>query len=131
MAKKFTYKGRTLEELQAMKLEDLMGLLPSRQRRTLTRGLDARRKKFYQKVKKAKAGDTSVKLRTHARDMVILPDMIDLTVEVYNGKEWSKVIIKPEMVGHYLGEFAMTRKKVSHGMPGMGATKSSLYVPLK
>lgn len=131
MAKKFMYKGKTLEELQAMKTEDFIRLLSSRQRRTLKRGLDARRKKFYQKVKRVKAGDTNMKLRTHARDVVITPDMVDLTIEVYNGKEWSKVTVKPEMIGHYLGEFALTRKKVTHGMPGMGATKSSLYVPLK
>lgn len=131
MARKFTYRGKTLEELQAMKTEDFIKLLPSRQRRSITRGFDPRRKKLYLKIKKIKESGGNLKLRTHARDVIILPEMVDLTIEVYNGKEWQRVSIKPEMIGHYLGEFVLTRRKVSHGMPGMGATRSSLYIPLK
>jgi small subunit ribosomal protein S19 len=131
MARKFMYRGKTLEELQAMKIEDFVKLLPARQRRSMNRGFDPRRKKFYQKVKKAKESGNNIKLRTHARDVIITPQMVNLTIEVYNGKEWHAVTIKPEMIGHYLGEFVLTRRKVSHGMPGMGATRSSLYVPLK
>ncbi|MEM2576477.1 MAG: ribosomal protein S19 family protein, partial [Candidatus Bathyarchaeia archaeon] len=41
------------------------------------------------------------------------------------------VEIKPEMIGHYLGEFAITNKRVVHGAPGIGASRSSMYVPLK
>ncbi len=130
MAKKFAYKGRSLEELQAMPPEELAKILPSRQRRDMRRGFNPYQKKFLARVKKAKNGE-NVKLRTHTRNLIILPEMVDLTVEVYNGKEWQALQIKPEMIGHYLGEFALTRKKVSHGMPGMGATRSSLYVPLK
>jgi small subunit ribosomal protein S19 len=57
--------------------------------------------------------------------------MLDLTIHVYNGKEFVPVKIKPEMLGHYLGEFSLTRGKTKHGLPGIGATKSSLYIPLK
>ncbi len=132
MAKKvFTYKGNSLEELQAMQTEDLIELLPARQRRSFKRGLDPRRKKLYQKIKKANESEKPIKLRTHARDLIILPDLVGLTIEVYTGKEWRSVDVKPEMIGHYLGEFAQSRGKVSHGMPGMGATRSSLYIPLK
>ncbi len=130
MAKKFTYKGKSVEELQSMPQDELMKILPARQRRDLRRGFNPYQKKFLARVKKAKNGE-NVKLRTHCRNLIILPEMIALTIEVYTGKEWQAVEIKPEMVGHYLGEFALTRRKVSHGMPGMGATRSSLYVPLK
>lgn len=72
-----------------------------------------------------------VVVRTHCRDMVILPEMIDLTIAVHNGKDFVRVKIIPQMIGHVLGEFATTNKRVNHGSPGIGATKSSAYVPLK
>jgi small subunit ribosomal protein S19 len=52
-------------------------------------------------------------------------------VAIYNGKEFKEVEIKPEMIGHYLGEFAMTRRSVTHSGPGVGATRSSKFLPLK
>ncbi len=70
-------------------------------------------------------------IKTHCRDMVILPEMVGLTLLVHNGKEFASVEVKPEMIGHYLGEFAITNKKVLHGTPGIGASRSSMYVPLK
>lgn len=130
MAREFTYRGKTLEELQKMRIEDFVKLLPARQRRSMTRGLNHTQKKFLQKLRKAEKGD-DFKLRTHCRDIMVLPEMVEHTIEVYNGKDWHKVLIQPEMIGHFLGEFAPTRNKVSHGMPGMGATRSSLYIPLK
>ncbi len=128
--KEFRYRGYTLEELQKMSIDELIELLPARQRRSLKRGLTPLQKKLMEKVKKALNGE-KVKLRTHARDMIILPNMVGLTFEVHNGKDWTRVEVKPEMIGHYLGEFSLTRKRVQHGSPGMGATRSSMYVPLK
>ena len=128
--KKFTYRGYSIEETKQMPLEEFITLLPARQRRSLTRGLSPVQKKLMAKIEKAKNGQ-KVKLRTHARDTVIVPDMVGLTIEIHNGHEFKKVTIMPEMLGHYLGEYAPTRKTVIHGSPGMGATKSSLYVPLK
>jgi small subunit ribosomal protein S19 len=130
MPKKFLYRGYELEELQKMSVSEFSKLLPARQRRTLNRGLTPRQKKLLEKIKRVKRGE-KVLLKTHCRDMVILPEMVGLTIMVHNGKEFQRVEIKPEMIGHYLGEFALTRKRVTHGAPGMGATKSSLYVPLK
>ncbi len=72
-----------------------------------------------------------VVVKTHVRDMVILPEMVGVTVLVHNGKEFIPVEIKPEMIGHYLGEFAISNKPVKHGTPGIGASRSSMYVPLK
>ena len=63
--------------------------------------------------------------------MIILPDMVDITINIHNGKEFTPISIKPEMIGHYLGEYAITNKRVQHGAPGVGASRSSLYVPLK
>jgi small subunit ribosomal protein S19 len=79
----------------------------------------------------ARDGKLKGQLKTHIRDMIILPDMIGLTVLVHNGKEFVSYTIRPEMVGHYLGEYAITNKRVQHGAPGVGSSRSSLYVPLK
>ena len=131
MAKKiFTYRGFKLDEIKKMKTEEFANLLPSRQRRSLLRGPSDKQAKFLAKIAKAKAGE-KVKLHTHCRDVIITPDMLDLTIHVYNGKEFVRVNIMPEMLGHYLAEFTLTRTRVRHGMPGIGATKSSLYIPLK
>ena len=135
MPKKFTFRGYTLEELQKLSLDDFAGLLPSHQRRSLLRGLQPRYKKLLERVRvvrgqKEKAG-REVVIRTHCRDMIILPEMVGLKFGVHNGKEFIVVEIKPEMIGHRLGEFSLTRQRVKHGTPGIGATRSSLYVPLK
>jgi small subunit ribosomal protein S19 len=134
MPKKFTYRGYTLEELQKLSLEEFAKLLPSKQRRSLIRlfikGTSPKHKKLLEKIRKAKEGKDKV-IRTHLRDMVILPEMVGMKFGVHNGKEFVVVEIVPEMIGHRLGEFSQTRKKVVHGAPGIGATRSSLYVPLK
>jgi len=135
MPKKFTFRGYTIEELKKLSLDDFAGLLPSRQRRSLLRGLQPRYKKLLEQVRAAREqqekGGKEAIIRTHCRDMIILPEMVDLKFGVHNGKEFVVVEIKPEMIGHRLGEFSLTRKKVTHGTPGLGATRSSLYVPLK
>jgi len=130
VAKVFQYRGYSLEELQRMPTGEVIELLPSRPRRTLRRGMTQTQKKLLKKIKKAREGGR-INLRTHCRDMIVLPEMVDLTLEVYSGKEFLRVPIQPEMIGHHLGEFSPSRRKVSHGSPGMGATRSSLYIPLK
>jgi len=131
MVKEFKYRGITVEELQNMSLENLFGLLPSRARRSLTRGITDNKRKLLEETKLAKAGKLKTPIKTHLRDVIILPYMTGLTIHVFSGKEFRPVEIKPEMVGHYLGEFAITNKRVIHGAPGVGASRSSLYVPLK
>ncbi len=131
MVKKiFKYRGHTLEEVQNMPLDEFAQLLPARQRRTIQRQMPTQHKKLLQKIKKLKTG-ANIRIKTHCRDMFILPEMVGIIIEVHSGKEFKKVDITPEMIGHYLGEFALTRKRVTHGSPGMGATRSSLYIPLK
>ena len=134
MPKAFTFRGLTVEELGKLPMDEFAKLLPSRQRRSLLRGLPPRHKKLLEKLRRAhraiKKGK-KVTVRTHDRDMVILPEMVEIPVAIHNGKEFIPVEIRPEMIGHYLGEYAPTGKKVMHGNPGIGATKSSAYVPLK
>jgi small subunit ribosomal protein S19 len=122
----FTYRGNSVADLKKMDLNQLAALFPSRQRRKIKRGFTEEEQKIMEAVK---AGDK--KIRTHIRDMIILPDMIGVTFEIHTGKEWKPVDVMPEMIGHYIGEFALTRKPVNHGSAGIGATRGSKYVPLK
>jgi len=134
MPKEFAYRGHTLEEVQGMSMDEFIRLLPSRQRRSLQRGLTPEQRIFLENIRKAKeALKTGAKIvvKTHARDMIILPEMVGTRILVHNGKEFVAVDVAPEMIGHYLGEFAVTNKPVKHGTPGIGASRSSMYVPLK
>jgi len=134
MPKEFTYRGHTVDELQSMSMDEFILLLPSRQRRSLQRGLTREQRILLENIRRArkvlKEGQKTV-VKTHARDMVIFPEMVDVTVLVHSGKEFTTVEINPEMIGHYLGEFAITNRPVKHGSPGIGASRSSMYVPLK
>jgi len=127
MARIFKYKGKTLEELKSMSLEEFSKLLTSRSRRSLLRGLTERQKKLLGQIRK----EPEKFHRTQERDMVILPEMIDIKFGIYNGKEYKTVIVEPEMLGHRLGEFALTRQRVLHSAPGAGATRGSKHIPLK
>lgn len=134
MPREFTYRGYALTELQRMSMDDFICLLPSRQRRSLKRGLTQDQRKLLERLRQARReaeGSEITGLKTHRRDMVVLPEMVGLTIRVYNGKEFKPVAITEQMIGHYLGEFAITNKKVVHGTPGIGASRSSMYVPLR
>ncbi|MFQ5782556.1 MAG: 30S ribosomal protein S19 [Nitrosopumilus sp.] len=131
MVKEFTYRGIPKEELENMSLEKLFQLFNARQRRSLTRGITDGKRKLIEEIKSAKAGKLKNPIKTHVRDLIVLPYMVDVTVNVFSGKEFVPVVIKSEMIGHYLGEYVITNKRVSHGAPGVGASRSSLYVPLK
>ncbi len=136
--RKFRYMGLTFEELQALSMDAFIKLLPSRKRRSLTRPSywTPKRKKLLEdiraQVRSIKEGNKKLKtIRTHLRDMIILPEMVHAKIGVHNGKDFVEFIVHPDQVGHIFGEFALTTKLVKHGSPGMGATKSSLYIPLK
>jgi small subunit ribosomal protein S19 len=122
----FTYRGYKIDELKAMGMSELLPLMPARARRKINRGLNRSEETLLEKIR---GGDE--KVRTHVRDMIVMPEMIGKTIEIYNGKEFLKVEFQPESVFHYLGEFALTRHKVTHGSAGIGATRGSKYVPLK
>jgi len=124
--KEFTYRGHTMEELLKLPFAEIIELLPARARRTYIRGLNPEQESF---VRRLRASDKPV--RTHRREIPIIPEFVGKTVQLYNGKEFAPVEIKPEMIGHYLGEFALTRKSVKHSGLGVGATRSSKFMPLK
>ncbi|MDF9744305.1 30S ribosomal protein S19 [Natrinema salsiterrestre] len=128
----FTYRGYTLEELQAMELDEVVELLPARQRRSIERGLSVEKEKLREEAsEKGEEETANDPIRTHLRDMPILPEFVGKTFEVYNGQAFERVRVEPEMIGHYLGEFQLTRTSVEHGQAGIGATRSSKFVPLK
>ncbi|WP_276272513.1 30S ribosomal protein S19 [Haloarcula litorea] len=128
----FTFRGHTLDELQEMELEEVAELLPARQRRSITRGLTDEQQKLLEKAREAGEEETANDpIRTHLRDMPVLPAMVDLTFAVHDGQSFERVRVEPEMLGHYLGEFQLTRTSVEHGQAGIGATRSSKFVPLK
>ncbi len=129
MAKKeFTYRGKNLEELKKMSLEEFAELLPSRQRRKLKRGLKENEKKLVKEVKEHKSNKP---IRTHLRDMIIIPQFVGKKFAIYNGKDWNIVEVIPEMLGHVMGEFSLTRKKVNHSGPGIGATRGTKFTSVK
>ena len=128
----FTYRGYTLAELQEMSLDEVAELLPARQRRTIERGLSVEHEKLLEKAREADEEETANNpIRTHLRSMPIVPEMVGITFAVHNGQSFERVTVEPEMIGHYLGEFQLTRTSVEHGQAGIGATRSSKFVPLK
>ena len=130
MAKQeFTFRGKEIEELEGMSIEQFAKLCTSRARKTLLKGFD---EKFLGKLKKAKemikAGKYPKPVKTHHRDYVVIPAMIGVPLGIYNGKEFATIEVKEKMLGHYLGEFALTRKRLTHGKAGIGATRSSTAI---
>ena len=134
MPREFSYRGHSLNSLISMSMDEFINILPSRQRRSLQRGLTPEQRILLEKLREAKEAQKQGKegnLKTHVRDLIILPEMVGTKIAVHNGKEFVAMEIRPEMIGHYLGEFAITNKPVRHGTPGIGASRSSMYVPLK
>ena len=125
--KEFTYRGLTIDDLKKLSVDEFTQYLPSRMRRSLERGFTREQNKLLNDVKDAKKEI----IKTHLRNMIILPDFVGHHIAIHNGKEFVRVTVQPEMIGHYLGEFALTRKEVKHTGPGVGATRSSKYLPLK
>ena len=128
----FTYRGHTIEELQELSVDDVAALLPARQRRSIERGLSEEHEKLREEAEERTPEETAEDpIRTHLRDMPILPSFVGKTFAVYTGQSFERVEVDPEMIGHYLGEFQLTRSQVEHGQAGIGATRSSKFVPLK
>ncbi len=127
MAVEYYLRGKKFEEVKKLSVEEFSKLIPSRDRRALKRGLPEEQKKLLLEIRKRPTAFH----KTHSRDMVIIPELVGVKIGIYTGKEFTQVDIKPEMLGHRLGEFALTRKKIEHSAPGFGATKSSKFVPLK
>ena len=120
MAKKiFTYRGKTLEELKTLSFNEIAELFPSRQRRKMKRGLSDNEKNFLNKLRKKD------NVKTHLRNMIVFPEMVGKTVKIHSGKEYVPITITEDMISYYFGELVMTRRRVGHTAPGVGATRSS------
>ena len=133
--RKFTYRGVDLDQLLDMPNNQLVELIHSRARRRFNRGLKRKSMALIKKLRKAKKEAPPMEkpaiVKTHLRNMIVVPEMIGSIIGIYNGKTFNQVEIKAEMIGHYLGEFSLSYKPVKHGRPGIGATHSSRFIPLK
>ncbi|KAI8893880.1 40S ribosomal protein S15 [Globomyces pollinis-pini] len=118
-----------------MNTEQLVELVHARARRRFQRGLKRKPMGLIKKLRKAKKealpNEKPACVKTHLRNMIIVPEMIGSVIGIYNGKTFNQIEVKAEMIGHYLGEFSITYKPVRHGRPGIGASNSSKFVPLK
>ena len=126
--REFTLDGLTLPKLQELSLEELAQHLTARARRSLRRGFNDEQKRFFERMREIPVGKV---VRTHCRDALILPEHVGRRVAIHTGKEFKEVEVRPEMIGHYYGEFALTRRFEKHSGPGVGATRSSKFMPLK
>jgi len=126
MAKIFLFRGKKAEELKKLSLTEFAELLTARERRSLKRGFTPAQKKLLERLRKGKD-----MVKTHCRDMIIIPEMMGKSIRVHSGKEFVTLRINEEMLGHRLGEFALTRKKVAHSSPGIGATRSSASLSVR
>ncbi|VDD80192.1 unnamed protein product [Mesocestoides corti] len=133
--RKYFYRGVDLDQLLDMNMDQIAELFDARKRRRVRRGLRQNHKTLLKKLRESKkkcpVGEKPAVVKTHLRNMVVFPEMVGSIVGVYNGKSYNQVEIRPEMIGHYLGEFSITYKPVKHGRPGIGATHSSRFIPLK
>jgi small subunit ribosomal protein S19 len=116
------YRVRLLEELKELDVREFAKFLPSRSRRSVLRNFDTIQK-FIKRCEKRI--ERNKKIKTHLRDIIIVPNLVGLNIGIHNGKAFQEVSITVEMIGHRLGEFALPRGKVNHGAAGLGATKSS------
>lgn len=122
------YRGKNAEQLKEMDTREFAKLVKSRARRAIMRNYDVI-EKFVRKCAEKTAKNKPIK--THNRSLVLVPKMLGLTIGVHNGKEFVNVIVNEEMLGHRLGEFALTRRNVKHGKAGVGATKGSAALSVK
>jgi len=121
-SKEEKFRGKNLADLKALNVRESAKFIPARSRRTVLRNFDVI-EKFIKTCEKKEAKKKRIK--THLRDMIIVPKLVGKTIAVYNGREFINVIIGIEMIGHRLGEFSLTRKYVKHTSAGVGATKGS------
>ena len=128
MVRIFQFRGKPIEELKQLDTREFAKLLKSRQRRAVLRQFNEI-ENFVARCNKKRQKSKTIK--THLRHLVVVPKMVGLVILIYNGKQYVPARIIPEMIGHRLGEFSVTRTKVQHGAPGIGATRSSAAFSVK
>lgn len=134
--RKFYYRGVELEQLVQLPIAEFGKLLSARGRRRLSRGFSREEVQFLKdcansKIEAEKKKERPEYVNTMCRQMIIFPQLVGCNIGIHDGRAYIPMEIKPEMIGFKLGEFAPSRKLVSHGKAGIGATSSSKFVPLK
>ncbi|MBI4010335.1 MAG: 30S ribosomal protein S19 [Candidatus Aenigmarchaeota archaeon] len=134
MVKEFHFRGKNLEELKKMSIDEVAKLFPSRARRSLRRGFTEQHKKLLEGIRK----NPDKFHKTHVRDMIILPEMSGAKLGIYKGgakagdsSKWVNVVITPQMIGHRIGEYSIPIGRVKHSAPGIGASKGSKHIATK
>lgn len=127
MPKEYNFRGKKLEDLKAMSLEEFSRMITARERRTIKRGFSDAEKTLMESVRKSPEKFH----KTHARGMIILPEMVGVKLGVYTGKEWFQLTVEPHMIGHRIGEFSIPVKRVKHSAPGIGASRGSKHIAVK
>ena len=122
--KEFAYRGKTLDELNALEIREFAKYLKSRQRRAALRQFNEIEKFIARASRKISKGKP---VKSHSRDLVVVPKMVGMKIHIHTGRVFEPVEITGNMLGHRLGEFAMTRQKTKHGSAGVGATKGSKF----
>lgn len=122
--KDFQYRGKTLEELKKLDVREFAKLLRARERRTVLRQFQEL-EKFIQKAKLKETKNK--KIKTHDRYLIVVPELVGMKIQIYNGREFIQIDVTEEMLGHRLGEFASTRGRIKHAKAGVGATKGSKH----
>ena len=120
--KQFTFRGKTIEELKKLDVREFSKYLNSKTKRFVLRQFQEI-EKFVKRANKKAAKNKPIK--THKRDIIIVPGLIGMKINVYNGKSFVPIIVTGEMLGHKFGEFALTRARIKHGKAGAGATKGT------
>jgi small subunit ribosomal protein S19 len=120
--REFKFRGKSIEELKVLDIREFAKLLKSNEKRTLLRQYDFIQNFITSSNKKLQKGK---QIRTHSREIVIVPRMVGMRINIHDGRNFVAFEITGEMLGHRLGEFAPTRSRVKHGAAGIGATKSS------
>ncbi len=120
--KEFRFKGKTLEELKKLDVREFAKLVRARERRTILRNFQ-KIENFISRANKKLSKNKQIK--THIRDIIIVPQMVGMKISVYNGNTFIPLEITGEMMGHRLGEFSSTRNRIKHTKAGVGATKGS------
>lgn len=127
MPKEFVFRGKKIEDLKKMTIDEFAKELTSRERRTIKRGFTDQEKKLLENIRKSPEKFH----KTHVRGMIILPEMVGTRLGVFTGKEWFQLVINPDMVGHRIGEFSIPVKRVKHSAPGIGASRGSKHIAVK
>jgi small subunit ribosomal protein S19 len=127
MAKEYIFRGKRIDDLKAMTLEELSKMLTARERRTIKRGFSDQEKKLIENIRK----DPAKFHKTHVRNLIILPEMVGTRLGVFTGKDWFQLTVEPSMIGHRTGEFSIPIKRVKHSAPGIGASRGSKNIAVK